>query len=150
ILHVLNGKVASVNGEIEALDPARPAVQLNEPEAFKKALQAINAKAYMWENPQMEQLIKEHKNDPKATFLPKGELVYAPAEGNFQQDKYVPAFKFDIYASEPHQRYNVFIDATTGSELYREDRIHTADSTGTAHTHYTGTQTIKTTYANNT
>ncbi|MDX5346947.1 MAG: M4 family metallopeptidase [Hymenobacteraceae bacterium] len=142
--HIRNGRVESWNGEVAPLANAAPAVSLNRQDALQQALAHVNARQYMWDIPQEEQMLKVIKNNPLATYRPHGELVFAPASGNFQQEDYVTAYKFDIYSKEPLQRVHVYVNAATGQEMFRLNRLYHADSTGTAHTRYSGTKTIKT------
>jgi hypothetical protein len=60
-----------------------------------------------------------------------------------KKQKPVLCWKFDVYASQPNARYNVYVDANNGSIIFKENRICTITTNGTAVTKYSGTQTIK-------
>ncbi|HSI91069.1 MAG TPA: M4 family metallopeptidase, partial [Adhaeribacter sp.] len=148
IAHIRNGEVVSCNGEYKLLPQIAPAAGMNKQAAFQQGLQLTGAKRYMWQDPAEEQLLKQIKRDPNATYYPEPVLVMAPANGNFDTDDFVPAYKMDIYASEPMDRSNLYFNAVTGKLLFRESLLHDIDSTGTAVTKYSGTQQIKTKYSN--
>ena len=52
------------------------------------------------------------------------------------------AYKFNVYASEPLYRANVFVDASTGEILDEQNLICTIDAVGTAVTKYSGTVSL--------
>lgn len=82
-----------------------------------------------------------HFND-KATYYPKGELMYAPKKGSYASADYRLVWKFNIYAHQPVSRSEVYVDANTGEIVNENEIIHEADAVGTAETAYSGTQTI--------
>ena len=68
---------------------------------------------------------------------------------NFHLDKdgdvnkeLVLSYKFDIYASEPLSRTDVYIDVSSGEVVWSHNKLHNTDVTCTAHTQYSGTKTI--------
>jgi Zn-dependent metalloprotease len=148
IAHVKNGEVVSCNGESRQLPAAAPQAGLDARAAFHQALQLTGAKTYMWQDPQEEQLLKIMTNDSKATYYPNAQLVYAPVHGDFDADDYVAAYKLNIYSSEPLQRANVYLHATTGQLLFTENLLHDVDVMATAVTKYNGTRRIRTTLSN--
>ena len=148
IAHVKNGEVVSCNGEYKTLPATAPKVNLDKQAAFHGALQIVGAKSYMWQNPAEEQLLKQITNNSAASHYPQPKLVFAPVTGNFDTDDYVPAYKLDIYASEPVERANVYVSAATGQLLFKENLLHDIDSTGIAVTRYSGNRNIKTKVTN--
>ena len=80
----------------------------------------------------------------KATYFPKGELVYVPKQGSYSASEYRLAWKFNIYAHEPVSRSEIYIDAITGEVVFENEIIHEADTPGTAETAYSGTRSIVT------
>ena len=80
--------------------------------------QYFGAKDYLWNIPEQENELKETKNDPNATYYPKGELVIT--KFGTSNDKTNAEFKlvymFDIYASSKSER--IFTDANSGSVIY--------------------------------
>jgi len=142
IAHVKNGVVRSLNGVIFNSLNLSPNPALSEELSLNKALEFVNAKTYMWEVPEEEELLKFETNDPNATYYPGSELVFVPKNGNFQSTDYHLAYKFDVYASQPLYRASIFVDAITGEIIFENNRIQTADVTGTAVTAYSDTQTV--------
>lgn len=146
IAHVKSGKLLSQNGkwikDFPSDLPARPALAENAALAY--ALQYMGAKSYKWEDPAEEAFIKNEQNDPRATFKPKGELVYYSGQEELDGPTLKLAYKFDIYAADPVGRKIIYVDAQNGAILGYNDLIHEADATGSAVTAYSGTKTITT------
>jgi gliding motility-associated-like protein len=144
IAHFLNGKLHSFNGDHYGTGDFTLSPTLNEEQCLQFALSHINAESYMWESEGEEALLKEIMEDESATYYPSGELVYcAPGAKPVAADIKL-AYKFNIYASKPHSRKDIYIDATNGTVIMEDDLIHFGDVKGTAVTRYSGTQTITT------
>ncbi|CAD0001872.1 M4 family metallopeptidase [Flavobacterium chungangense] len=113
-LHYKSGKLVSMNGEYYDLENVETTPKLSTDEAFNKAISQIGAKQYLWETP----LDAKEMNYEK----PKGELVLLPAMEDQGQkrtrDNVRLAYKFDIYATNPVSRGDVYIDAITGKVLF--------------------------------
>lgn len=137
--HSINGRVISFNGRIAGFSSSDYAVSVNEQNALNFALQHINAKTYKWQIAEEEKRLKEIEGID--TYFPKGELVWYAPDGNYKSGMR-KAWKFDIYAHEPMSRNDIYVDAENGKILFVHNHIHTANSTGTAVTGYSGTQTI--------
>ena len=144
IFHAINGQVISYNGEMFPISNQETTYGINEKDALKFATQYMGAKIYKWELPDQEAFIKIEQEDPNATFLPKGELVYKSLGDISKPTNFVLCWKFNIYAHEPMARKYIYVDANTSSILGEEDLIHTGDAKGTAVTKYAGTRTITT------
>ncbi|MEM7038893.1 MAG: M4 family metallopeptidase, partial [Bacteroidota bacterium] len=86
------------------------------------------------------------QNDPNATYYPNGELAIAPESGDLSSENYRFSWKFNIYADDPLSRAEIFVDAKTGNIVWSREEIHHVDSTGSAVTMFSGTQTIITDY----
>lgn len=142
MVHVKNGLVHSFNGEYLAKLNLSTKAALAESAALQKATQFVGAQTYKWEVPAEEAFLKREQKDEKATFYPKGELLFAKA--NNKAKSYVLAYRFDVYAHQPHSRKLVYVNAQTGEVIGSEDRIHETTVTGTATTAYSGVQSIKT------
>jgi bacillolysin len=165
-LHSKDGKLISMNGEFYNIENVKTTPSLSAQEAFNKALSYTHATEYLWEKPEDAQAMDYEK--------PKGELVLLPAmeeQGEKRvTDKVRLAYKFDIYATKPLSRGDLYIDAETGKALFYNATIkHIGEnshgrSSGTANTsndknavskmavvaanaatRYSGTQTIQTT-----
>jgi bacillolysin len=113
-LHSKGGKLVSMNGEFYALENVKTTPKLSSQAAFAKAIAYTGAKQYLWETPDDAAAMGYEK--------PKGELVLLPAmeeQGeNRKSDKVRLAYKFDIYATNPLSRGDLYIDAQTGEALF--------------------------------
>lgn len=141
IAHCLNGKVVSINGDLENYQLPTNSISIDSNSALDKALAKVNAKTYMWENTNTENVMRKALNDPEFSFKPKGELVvYNP----YNTNEYKYSYKFNIYAAEPLYRANVFVDADNGSVIAEENLIHHIDVPSMATTRFSGTQNFTT------
>lgn len=162
-LHSKNGKLQSMNGEFYKIVNAKVKPALSAQEAFSRAVALTGAKTYLWDSPQDAAAMDYAK--------PKGELVFLPDMENQGKerttDKVRLAYKFDIYATNPLSRGDLYIDAVTGQALFYNatikhlgENVHgkskaalTENSLNSkmavvaanAATRYSGTQTIQTT-----
>jgi Zn-dependent metalloprotease len=165
-LHSKDGKLVSMNGEYYDIENVKTTPSLSAQEAFNKALSYTHATEYLWEKPQDAIEMGYEK--------PKGELVLLPdmeQQGEKRTtDKVHLAYKFDIYATKPLSRGDLYIDAETGKALFYNatikhlnDNVHAKKSSSltnatketsaskiaivaaNAETRYSGTQTIQTT-----
>lgn len=165
-IHSKGGKVVSMNGEFYALENVKTKPKLSSQAAFDKAIAYTGAKQYLWETP-ADAAAMDYKK-------PKGELVLLPSmddQGKERKsDKVRLAYKFDIYATKPLSRGDLYIDAQTGEALFYNATIkHLGENShgrfisaaakeqnknasskmaivaANAATRYSGTQTIQTT-----
>ena len=139
-----NGVMSYMMGDYYKVPPiTTTTAQLTEQNALTRALAFTNAKHYMWEEPGADGVLKEELNDPNATYTPHGKLVYVEDfyAGNQPDGHLHLAWKFDIYATEPLSRNEVFIDAATGSVLYVNSIIKHINATGVSA--YSGPVSIK-------
>lgn len=113
-LHSKQGKLVSMNGEYYALENVKTTPKLSSQAAFDRAIAITGAKEYLWEKPEDAAVMGYEK--------PKGELVLLPAmeeQGQERKsDKVRLAYKFDIYATNPLSRGDLYIDAETGKALF--------------------------------
>lgn len=138
-IHVENDKVKSLNGEFYSDFIIENSITLDESGALQFALNSVNSESYIWQFPEEEQWLKSYKNDPSATFYPKGNLEIIR-----KNNKFYYAYKFDVYSKKPLTRPDVFIDAQTGTVLLKNEKIISSNANGTAVTKYSGTKTITT------
>ncbi len=117
--------VTSANGEISKNSDIAVNPGINEELALKNALDYTKAEKYLWE--------------VKNISEPKGELIILP-----MNDKYILAYKFDIYGIKPVSRNYVYVDANSGNVVKTKNRIISSDVLGTAVTKYYGTKQITT------
>ena len=145
VTHSQNGKIVSMNGDLNSLKKPVNSIAINEQKAFTLALKKVNAVKYKWENKAEEKYLQQAFNNPDFTFYPKAELVLYKKENYAKQTSLVYyAYKFNIIADEPLYRANVIVDAQTGAILAEENLICTADVSSTANTKYSGVQTFTT------
>lgn len=140
-LHLRNESVISANGLSSTNIQVSTIPLVSEDNARQLAIQAIGAKSYKWENQAEENHLKIETNNPQATYFPFGELVLIPQNADFNSALKL-AWKYNIYASSPLSRYDVYIDAHTGEEVHRNNQLCHAATHGTAITKYSGSQTI--------
>lgn len=103
---------------------------VSKTQAFNKAIAYVGASRYMWQNPAEANLANYEK--------PTGELVIFPAIANISENNRL-AYKFDIYATAPLYRADVYIDAKTGQFIMENKRIHHANVPATGTSLYNGT-----------
>ena len=157
-LHSKSGKLESMSGAFYSLDKVNTQPVLSKEQAFSRALKQIGAKQYLWESAEQSKAMNYQK--------PAGELVLLPIlDGPISKQKdnnLRLAYKFDIYATNPVSRGDLYIDAISGAALFYNATIkhlgehgngHRSDASKTseafvvanAATRYSGTQSIQTT-----
>jgi Zn-dependent metalloprotease len=161
-LHSKSGKLLSMSGEFYSLDNVNTVPKLTKEDAFDLSLKQIDAAKYLWETPEEAKMMNYEK--------PVGELVLFPVLENQATDKNGPqlrlAYKFDIYATDPVSRGDLYIDAVSGAVLlYNATIKHLGEygyggqatsknnnkkfvplvMTANAGTRYSGSQSIQTT-----
>ena len=161
-LHSKAGVLKSMNGEMYSLENVNTVAALSNSQAFAIALKQTGATSYLWQN-EAESTAMNYKK-------PTGELVLLPlmnVEVQKGQSNLRLAYKFDIYATAPLSRGDLYIDAVTGEKLFYNATIKhlgehsngskaskteksilkttTAVVAGNAATRYSGTQSIETT-----
>lgn len=134
-----NGELKSMSGKYVNIHDMDVSPKLSEHEALQFALKHIGAKEYFWENQDNERMLKAEKNDGKATYYPKGELVI------FDLDAMKPSltYKFKIDALYPYSSDMVYVNANTGKIELKNSLIRFAS--GIADTRYSGQKPIETT-----
>lgn len=163
-LHSKSGKLESMSGDFYSLDKVNTQPVLSKEQAFTRALNQIGAKQYLWESAEDAKAMNYQK--------PTGELVLLPVldgpTSKLKDNNLRLAYKFDIYATNPVSRGDLYIDAVTGVALYYNATIkhlgeysngHHSDAsttskgptntaafvTANAATRYSGTQSVQTT-----
>ena len=162
-IHSKGDDLQSMSGEFYNLEEMDVKATIPAGVAFKKAQSHLGAKSYLWEDPQSAARIGYEK--------PQGELVLLPTlkieEVNKKYKEEVRlAYKFDMYATDPVSRGDLYIDAKNGKVLLYNATIkhvgnsaHSANSvkafsetsaatailaTGNAATRYSGSQSLQT------
>lgn len=141
IVHVKNGFIVSMNGELLNPNLNSTTYSFSKTDALSKALSSIGATKYKWEVASEENHLKWEQNDINATYYPTGKLIYVNKNGNIANELKL-AYVFNIYAQVPLSRQEVYVDANNGEILWTENKIHHVDEVGTAATGYSGTQTM--------
>jgi Zn-dependent metalloprotease len=147
-VHARKGAVESLSGDYEKVGQLSTTPGLSASAALSRALAAVGAKKYMWQDAAEEAGLKQQTGNPQASYQPQGELVIVR---DFRQGAetgpLVLAWKFDIYAQAPVSRAYVYVDAQTGDMVLRDAIIKhatTAAATATFATAYSGTRSLAT------
>ncbi|MES2733214.1 MAG: M4 family metallopeptidase, partial [Bacteroidota bacterium] len=144
-VHTKNAAVQSISGEFYSIPDLSITPSLSEQYALQRALRFTGASKYMWEVASQEKGIQSLKQDPRATYFPKAELLICQKfrhQSTGGQAEMALAYKFDVYAQQPLSRDLIYVDAHSGEIIYKEPLIKHAD--GQAATRYSGTRTIQT------
>ncbi len=139
-----DGKIVGQSGKwvLKVPNGIEKKANISENIALQSALSFVGAESYKWQNKEEEDFIKKESNDAKASFVPKGELVYYSDPTDEKLNDLTLAYKFDIYSEKPLSRQYVFVDAKNGKVLGTDAIIHEVNTPGTATTGYSGTRTI--------
>ena len=125
------GRIVSMNGE--AYNPTVINVNptISESKALEIAKSSTKGNSFLWENKREAALIGYSK--------PQGELVLMPDLKDIAiegvQPALVLAYKFDIYATNPISRADVYVDANNGKVLFTNATIKHATNFGHGSTH---------------
>lgn len=109
ILHTKAGKIESMNGDFCKLDNVNIVAQITANKAFEIAKNHIGATQYLWENTREAVELEYQK--------PAGELVLLPVSKTVSEEVLRLAYKFDMYATQPTSRGDLYIDAVSGEVL---------------------------------
>ncbi len=122
-IHKKNGRIHLFTGQVvKDLETDTP--KINAQTAIDKALEYVSAETYIWENPAMEEQMKKNSTASEASYYPSPKLVYFNPHYSTQKGTFRLAYKMNIYATAPIQRYDIFVDAVTGSILASYEKIH--------------------------
>ncbi len=142
ILHEKNGRIVSANGIFYDGITLSTSPSLNETMALQNALNEIGASEYLWQTSDREQEATVGHTHGKS--LPQGELVILPSVGSDKKQGTSLCWKFDIYSTQPHERYDIYVNAIDGRVMFKENRICTFVANGIGNTKYSGTQSFTT------
>ena len=143
IVHTKNNEIYSMNGKLVDQIPGSIQNILSKKAAFSAAKKFVGAKQYKWEIPAEEKHLKSETGNPFATYYPAAEMKYVGGNTILNSGDLKLTYKYNIYAQEPLSRQEVYVDAASGDVVFVNNLIHTANTSGTAQTAYSGTQTIK-------
>ena len=144
-VHARGGAVESLSGDYEKVNQLSVTPGLSASAALGRALAAVGAKKYMWQDAAEEANLKQQTGNAAASYQPQGELVIVR---DFRVDPetgpLVLAWKFDIYAQAPVSRAYYYVNAQTGEVVLRDAIIKHANTPGTATfaTAYSGTRSL--------
>ena len=128
-LHSINGMVASISSEFYKIVDLSTEPTISNIQAFNMAVSHTGATAYLWE--------EEDESNEIGYSKPEGELLIVPVfEGRTVVMKL--AYKFDIYATDPIYRADVYIDAQTGAFILENKKIHHNDIPASGASLYNG------------
>lgn len=148
ITHIRYGNVVLINSELYNASSVNLTPSFSAEEGLNKAMEQIHAVKYLWDDAQQSAIVEYRK--------PQGELVIFPIVKTGEMKL---AYKYDIYTVEPLSRDEVYVDAHSGTILFRNpiikhatdqvkinDNVETLDAlvTGTANTKYSGVRSIET------
>ncbi|TQD40628.1 M4 family metallopeptidase [Haloflavibacter putidus] len=118
VLHSKNGRLASISNNVFPINNLKTDLGLSKEDALESAINFVKAEEYLWEN-EKEALAGNY-------VKPEGELVVFPKIENLSERDHI-AYKFDIYASKPLYRADIYVDAVTGEVILENVRIHHAN-----------------------
>lgn len=126
-----NGAVQTLNSSYAPIaDDFNITPSISNTQALNRAMAYVGATKYLWQNSVEAALADNYKK-------PTGELVIFPAMENITETNRL-AYKFDIYATAPLYRADVYIDAQTGAFIMENKRIHHANVPATGTSLYNG------------
>ncbi|WP_343328177.1 M4 family metallopeptidase [Polaribacter staleyi] len=157
IAHSKNNSIKTMNGSFYDVGKVNTIPNISKETAFTKAISYIDAKQYLWQNPEEAKIMNNYKK-------PVGELLILPKEIT-KHKKARLVYKFDIYATKPISRNYIYVDAHSGKVVYKDaiikhlnsskkhgshkktetPNVNTAFVAGNAATKYSGNQNIETT-----
>ena len=112
-LHSKAGVLKSMNGETYSLENVNTTPTLSNQQAFQNALRHTNAKSYLWQNEVESKSMDYQKPAGELVLLPMLNEVTEKGQSNLRL-----AYKFDIYATAPLSRGDLYIDAVSGEVLF--------------------------------
>lgn len=123
-VHAKNGEFQTVSGEFYDIKDLEVQPSLSNDQAFQRAIAHIGAQQYLWEFPDAAAEMDNYQR-------PTGELVILPMFGASDlASDYRLAYKFDIYATYPISRGDLYVDAQTGQALFYNATIKHVETFG--------------------
>lgn len=111
-LHGRSGKVESMSGEFYEIGDLNLTPAISSKQAFQNALNHTKAQSYLWDDPEAASAADNYQK-------PEGELLILPMLNNkTRTTEHHLAYKFDIYATNPLSRGDLYIDAHSGEALF--------------------------------
>jgi bacillolysin len=113
IVHAKDGNVVSVNGELYNPESLNLQPTVSEQEGLTIAMNVTPAQKYLWDNVEQSKAMDYKK--------PQAEVIAFP---DVITGSVALAYKYDIYALEPEYREEIYVDAHSGSVLFRNSIIN--------------------------
>ncbi len=139
ILHEENGILQKTSGTVIPQLEINIKPSLSEIQAYKYALDFLNAK---FGNISVD-LLKSLKKI-------ESELVILPQDENLGIHEDYLSYKFDVYNNNPVYGAVLYIDAQNGTILLEDLKVVNTDAVGSANTLYSGTRSITTDFTGST
>lgn len=127
-LHSKNGEATMITGNYQRISGLEVQPQLTAAQGLQAAIAKVGATHYKWEEP-----LSEHNDYTQ----PQGELVVFV--DFFSKKAPRLAYKYDIYATEPLSRANIYIDANTGEYIGEYSILHHNNVPASGNSLYNGT-----------
>jgi len=125
---ISNNKIYNILGRLEPVPTNIPAI-MAENEALEKAINHLGPdRDYLWKDSIMEARIKFVKDDPKATFFPKGKLVYFK-DILVPNSIFEPCYMFEIYP-QMGQRIFIYVHVNSGIIIHSSNGINHIGGSG--------------------
>ena len=118
------GVVYSFSGSFTSQIPKSRSTAIGEDEALNRCLDHMGANTYKWELKEEEDFLKWEQNDPKASFFPKGELMYINEDLDISKSLNL-CYRFNIYSHDPLSRMEYYVDANSNKIVFSSSLIHT-------------------------
>ncbi|MEJ6664208.1 MAG: M4 family metallopeptidase [Flavobacteriaceae bacterium] len=129
-VHAKQGQMTAITNGTSRVDQLDVRPTISAQTAFNKALQHVGATRYMWED--------QDNSRTLGYTRPAGTLLVLPTiPGTTAAPQLV--YKFDIYATAPLYRADVYINAQTGAYVFENKQIHHANTPATGTSLYNGT-----------
>jgi Zn-dependent metalloprotease len=146
IAHTRNGLVERFGGFAGYPESAPVSPNISETMALETAKNSTGARQFLWEVPEQENFLKKRLQNDKATYYPKGELIYVLENSTTGTPSiYRLAWQFDIRDAESKLARRIFVDASSGKVIKSYSLVHDCDA-GSVATTWHGTQSISTDY----
>ena len=147
-VHARQGAIERLSGDYEKVAQLSTTPTLPARAALARALAAVGAHKYQWQDAAEEAGLQRLTGNPAASYRPQGELVIVrDCRQDPETGPLVLAWKFDIYAQQPVSRAYYYIDAHSGELVLRDAIIKHATqaaATGSFATAYSGTRALAT------
>ncbi len=98
----------------------------------------------MWEDEANDIFLQKLKQDPNATYYPKGELKLTTGREKLISGNMKLVYRFNIYAQQPSGNFYVDVDAQSGEIINKVDLNRSGDVIGQGLTLYNGPVQITT------